>query len=189
MKSRVIKINTNKRGYTLVELIVSVALFTVIVFISLGSLIAVFGSNRRAWSTKTVVDNLNLTLEGMVRTIRYGDTYHCGSGGTLTLPQDCAFGDNFLALQFEGATHIYKLENGAIKFSKDGGINFTSLTSPTETVIELLRFNVYNTAPAGPGNSNPQPYVLINIAGYVGGGQAKSNFSVQTIASQRKVDI
>jgi prepilin-type N-terminal cleavage/methylation domain-containing protein len=179
------------RGYTLVELIVSVALFTIIVFISLGSLITVFGSNRRAQSTKTVVDNLNLTLENMVRTIRYGGTYHCSSGGTITNPQDCSGGSDFLALNFQGATYIYKLEGGAIKFSKDNGLNFTNLTSPSETTIEKLKFTVFNTTPDEyPSFSDKkQPYVLINIAGFVGNNQAKSSFSIQTMASQRDIDI
>lgn len=75
------------RGFTLVELIVSMALFTIVVFITTSAFLSVVDLNKKARITRVVLDNFSVALEQMVRNIRTGDTYRCldassGSGRT-----------------------------------------------------------------------------------------------------------
>ncbi len=178
------KNNYKNKAFTLVELLISISLFTIISFISIGALITIFDANKRSQSSKTVVDNLNLSIEDMARTIRFGDTYHCGSSLPLDYPNDCSVGSNQLAVQFEGNTIVYRLNGTSLQRSNDGGSTYSTLTS-SDVVITQLNFYVF-------GSSNldvMQPYVVIVIRGYVGNRPInQSTFFIQTVASQRTLD-
>ena len=64
-------------GFTLIEIIVSVSIFTVVMLITMGALLSLNDSSRKAQALRTVIDNLNFTIEDMNRKIRTGDVYHC----------------------------------------------------------------------------------------------------------------
>lgn len=184
----ILKSNKSKKGFTLVEILISVSLFTVIVTISMGALLSIFDANRKTQSLKTVMDNLNLALEDMSRTVRFAEHYHCGNTGTLGNPRDCENGDSFLAVTFEGRTVVYRQNGSAIQRSNDGGLTYANVNS-SDTVIENLKFYVFGTQP-GPGDVD-QPYVLAVIKGYAGSPgkpRTRSDFSIQTLMSQRALD-
>jgi prepilin-type N-terminal cleavage/methylation domain-containing protein len=178
----------SSKGFTLVEMLIAVSLFVVIVSFSLGSLVSVFNANKNAQSSKTVVDNLNLSLENMARTIRFGKNYHCGSDGTLSSPRDCPDninGDTFFAVTFESKVIIYRLNGTTIQKSSDGGGSYEDITAP-EAKIENLKFYVFGSFPS----DNAQPYVVVVIKGYAGSkSDTQSSFSVETLISQRTIDI
>ena len=181
------------RGFTLVEMLIAVTLFTLIATFSLGAVLSIFDANRRTQSTKTVVDNLNLSIENMVRTVRFGDNYHCDASDLpLDGPDDCddnTDGSEFLAVQFDGNTIIYRLCGTAIYKSETGnpdcsGASTGPITS-SDTVIQRLRFYVFGT----DTSDTNQPYVIAVIKGYVGNKPTiQSIFSIETLMSQRKLD-
>lgn len=184
-------------GFTLVEMLVAVAIFTLIASFALGAVVSIFDANRRARSSKTVVDNLNLAIENMARTVRFGNNYHCdASDSPLSNPDDCndntpaTGGSEFLAVQFKGSTVVYRLCGTAIYKSDTGntgcsGADTGPITS-ADTTIERLRFYVFGT------QDNPsvtQPYVVAVIKGYVGNKPTvQSKFSIETTMSQRELD-
>ena len=59
-------------GFTLVEMIVAVALFAVVMLISVAALLALVDANRKAQALQSVMNNLNIALDGMVRSVRMG---------------------------------------------------------------------------------------------------------------------
>ena len=61
--------NENK-GFTLIEMIMSVAVFTVVALIAAGALLAIADANRKAQAFKSVVNNLNFALESVARNLR-----------------------------------------------------------------------------------------------------------------------
>jgi prepilin-type N-terminal cleavage/methylation domain-containing protein len=182
------KIFKTKKGFTLVEMLIAVGLFTLIASISLGAILSIFDANRRSRSSKTVVDNLNLSIENMVRTVRFGDRYHCGTSGGLSNPQNCSNGDTFLAVRFESNTHTYRYcNNSEIRWSSTGQTNCNNMAPITSSdmVVEYLRFYVFNTSTS----DQKQPYVIAVIKGYVGNKPTiQSKFSIQTVMSQRIID-
>jgi len=185
-------------GFTLVELIVAVALFAIIVFISLGALLSIFDANRKSQASKTVVDNLNIAMENMARLVRYGSNYHCDYNnetdlGSFSSVANCDGGDTnpdantLLAFNFEGDTIVYRLKPGghSIQKSENGGSAYTDITAP-EMVVEYLQFRVFGTNPS----DNNQPYVLVIIKGYVGSKPTlQSSFSLEVMMSRRILDI
>lgn len=190
-------INFNKqknRGFTLVEMLIAIGLFTLIASISLGAILNIFDANRRSRSTKTVVDNLNLSIENMVRTVRFGNNYH-GFGEAcddddLEDPQNCSVGGYGLAVQFEGDTVVYRFCEGTndIRWSDnaESGCEDMSPITSSDTMIEDAKFYVFG---ATDNPSLEQPYVIAVIRGYVGNKPtSQSKFSIQTVMSQRILD-
>ncbi len=182
--------NKKYKGFTLVELLIAVALFSTIAVFSSGAILSIFDANRKSQSTKTVVDNLNIAIEDMTRIVRFGTNYHCDNGsGFLSQPQNCTAGTR-LAVNFKGDTVVYRFYDlgqgvGKIQKSQDGGSIYTDITSP-DTKIRSLKFYVYQTSAV----DSSQPYVIVVIDGYVGNRPtSQSSFIIQTMMSQRKLDI
>lgn len=182
----------NKEGFTLVELLIAVGLFTVIAFIAIGAILSVFDAHKRAQSSKTVIDNLNLSLEDMVRMIRFGTTYNCDPLNPSYPPSqvhdcdDLYAGSPIMSIQFPGMGPImYQWNNNAIERSDDGGATFAPITAP-DVVIEHLSFRVSGTSEI----DIHQPYVVISVGGYVGNKPTRqSRFWISTTVSQRQLDV
>ncbi|KKQ76893.1 MAG: hypothetical protein A3A96_04495 [Candidatus Zambryskibacteria bacterium RIFCSPLOWO2_01_FULL_39_39] len=179
-------------GFTLVEMLIAVGLFALVASISIGAILSIFDANNRSRSSKTVVDNLNLAVEDMTRVVRFGTNYHSCDDDDLDEPNNCNTeqDSDILAVTFEGNIIVYRLCGTTIKRSDNGEENCSStdmkaITS-TDTVIEYLRFYVFGTN----ATDQFQPYVVAVIEGYVGSNSTRqSSFSIQTIMSQRALDI
>lgn len=187
MKSN-IRIKNNK-GFTLVELMVSLSIFVVVMTVIMGSILAVLDVNNKDQTKKTAMDNLNVSLESMSRTVRFGTIYHCGSFGTLSQPADCASGGSSFTLKAADGTQVtYSLSGGAITRSVNGG-TAQAMTSP-EISITSLAFRVFGSY--AYGTDYLQPQVIITVTGTAGtAGKVKdqSTFQIETTVSQRQLDI
>ncbi len=64
-------------GFTLIEMIVSLAVFAFVVTISVGALLVLISSNQRLQGEQNVMTNLSFILDSMTREIRTGYAYFC----------------------------------------------------------------------------------------------------------------
>lgn len=152
--------------------------------VSMGSILAVFDANRKSQSIKTVLTNLNLVVESLSKEMRYSTNYHCGPSGDLALPQNCPTGDSLVSfLTNDGIQIAYRKSGGAIEKSVDGGASYVAVTAP-EILIDDLTFFVLG---AGTANSL-QPKILLKIRGRAGAAEGESQFTIQTLISQRSLD-
>ena len=62
----------DERGFSLVEMIVAVTLFAVVMLVSVGALLSLVNATRKARALESVMNNLNVTLDSMVRSLRMG---------------------------------------------------------------------------------------------------------------------
>ena len=65
----------NSQAFSLVEMIVSMAIFSVVAVIALGALTKIIASNRKAQSLQSSITNLNFMLDSMSRELRVGAYY------------------------------------------------------------------------------------------------------------------
>ncbi|MEK9153872.1 MAG: type II secretion system protein [Patescibacteria group bacterium] len=188
----------NQKGFTLVEMIVAVALFSVVMLVSVGALLALVGANRKAQALQSVMNNLNIALDGMVRSVRMGSEYHCGAGA-VTVPQNCE-GDTRLAFKpFCGnscdpanrSVYVFDTDGsycgqGRLCKSVNSGANYYSITAP-EVIINSMKFYVIGT----DRSDTIQPKVVIEVKGTAGAKTIKTitSFSIQATAVQRVLDI
>lgn len=186
LKTANYKLETDKKGFTLVELIVSVGVFSIVMLVAVGALLSLLAANQRAQTLKVVMNNLNLAMENMVKDIRVGTVYHCG-GSPYNTAANCSAGDSTFAFKPSGGSGsgdeiVYQLSNGAILRSVAGN-NPVAITS-SDVTVERLAFKVW-----GAGDDNKQPRVKIVITGVAGVDEdTQTDFNVQTTATQRLID-
>src|SRR3989344_2613017 len=166
-------------GFTLVEMIVAVGLFAIVMVVCVGALLSLVNANRKAQALQSVINNLNIALDGIVRSARMGSIYHgaggdasCG-GGDYTSPHDCVNGGTIFAFEPYGNTAadqpwIYSFEEdqngvGRIYKSESGGTPI-GITAPEVSIDELTFYVIGTTA----GDST-QPKVVIVVKGTAGG--------------------
>ncbi|OHB03188.1 MAG: hypothetical protein A2920_02340 [Candidatus Zambryskibacteria bacterium RIFCSPLOWO2_01_FULL_43_17] len=175
-------------GVTLIEPLVSIAVFSVIMAISLGSVLSILDAGRKANSLRSVMTNLNFALEILSREIKFGTNYYCGTNTASphTLTNDCAGGATSITFTSStGVDTIYRLQNNQIQKSTDHGVSYSGITSP-DIIVQDLKFYVFGST---AGNTF-QPRAFITTRGYAGvKPTAQSKFFIQTSASQRILDI
>jgi prepilin-type N-terminal cleavage/methylation domain-containing protein len=206
-----------KRGFTLIEILVSVGIFSVVMVIALGALLAVSAGERKGETIKSVVNNLDFALESMSRTVRTGLYYHCGTsnvpGSGELSPQDCASpGSNFFIFKSNDAANpyvayclsgssIWRLQAPTLSglSTSCGSGSYLQMTAP-EVKITNLTFYVNGSLgyPAGgssacssPGSTADciQPRVVMAVSGSISSGDiSKTDFNIQTTITQRLYD-
>lgn len=187
--------NQGERGFSLIEMIVSVALFATVMLVSTTTLLSLVGANRKSQALQSVMNNLNIALEGMVRSIRMGTEYHCG-GAPYSNPQDCQGGDTFAFQSFEGERWIYWFAEdangiGRIYKSETGDMSGGFAITAPSVSIEELGFYVVGTARGVADAANVQPKVVIVLKGAADTNNARtvSSFAIQATAVQRVLDL
>ena len=165
---------SKQSGYTLVELIVALGLFSIVMLLASGAYLMMIGISRQAQGIATGIDNLSFALETMTRTIRTGRNYSCNSIG------DCqSGGTRFSVTDASGNSVTYTLTNGIITQ------NGVGLTDPSVNVSSMT-FYAFGTTPADAF----QPHVTIIVAGTVTYAAGKSEpFTVETGAAMRGSDL
>ncbi len=66
-----------RRGFTLVEIIVSLAIFAIVCVVALAALVKIIDANKRAQSVQNAVTNVSFVLDSMSRELRAGSAYYC----------------------------------------------------------------------------------------------------------------
>jgi len=130
------------QGFTLVELMVAIALFSILVAVAVGGFTRALRSERQAGDIIAAESNVSLALEQMAREVRTGSDF-CPttvSGNLCGDPSvDAATGvaDVYPNLAFtnaEGAVVVYALQDSVLMKSVDGGSTFSPVTADTVSV-------------------------------------------------------
>jgi len=80
--------NNKKRGFTLVEILVAISIFSIVVAIATGGFISSLRTERQVSSLLSSQSNASLVLEQMAREIRTGSLF-CHDDGASDINYDC----------------------------------------------------------------------------------------------------
>lgn len=189
------------RGFTLIEMMVAVTIFSIVMLVGVGALLSLVEANRRAQAINSVMSNLNAAIEAMSRAIRVGTVYHCRTSAVpppaseLGEPRDCASGDGLL-LAFESSTGdlsddtdqtVFRLNGQQLERSLDAGGTWVALTAP-EVSVESFEVFVVGSGRFSSGDTI-QPRVILKIEGSAPVPGGETRFSVQAGVSQRLIDL
>ena len=188
-----------RRGFTLIEMMVSVSIFSIVMLIGTGSILAVVNANRKAQSIKSVVNNLNFALETMSRNIRVGTTYRCDgnlpNASSASVRRNCKNnGDDHLIIEPQygsSATtndqviYFYDASQQAL-FRQIGTSGSPVRITAEEVKLTYVRFFVDGSKLDDEGI---QPRVRILVEGYADVGKERSTFRMQTTVVQRILQI
>lgn len=190
------------RGFTLVELLVSLALFSIVVVVALGAILTISDANRRVQKNRAVMDNINLAMDSMSRNIRLGRNYFCADasptlpiyGSAITNSQSCPNGGTYLAFEDQygstsnnndqGVYYFDSTQKKIMYYAYDSGGIPAPLTS-NELEITSLKFYVTGTT------AGQQPKVTIVLSGVtaLGKGLKPVEINLQTTVSQRELNL
>jgi prepilin-type N-terminal cleavage/methylation domain-containing protein len=190
-----------KKGFTLIEVLVSVSIFAIVMLVATGSVFSIVEANKKTHSLKSVMTNLNFALESITRNIRVGTAYKCmTSAGAITVDPvagDCTHGDVGFHLTSNLANGqnagTFPLEYTFQKDSNNIGRIYRQFigkdASPVPiTAAEINITNMMFYAVGTQSSDSKQPKVTIIIQGYAGVGNTKSSFNIETTVSQRAID-
>lgn len=165
------------RGFTLIETLVAVSLFSVLMVMTIGSLTVLIDANRKARSEKAVINNVNAALEIMARSIREGTDYNLSRNDAC--PDQT---DDYCVLSFTSSAgeQIEYRVNGTTIERRVGAGDFTAITAPDVTVETLSFTAVADNA------TDEVPKIQIAVKAKTEGDAATAaEFNVQTSVSQR----
>src|ERR1035437_8676661 len=74
-------------GFTLIEMLVSIAIFMVVAVIAVAALLKIVDANRKSQTLQDAINNINFAMDSITREIRVGSTYDCiQSGSSVSIP-------------------------------------------------------------------------------------------------------
>lgn len=194
------------RGFSLVELMVALTIFSVVVTMSIGTLTVMIRANAKAQAESLAMTNLSFAIDSITRSIRTGRDFYCvneltgsqlpGAGTT----QDCAKGYTVVFTPgFNPNTRLaYRLNNGSIEQREDvrvgavttpgQWVSITSATPPTKVTVDQFVLTVDGAEDTGV-NDDVQPEVSLLVSGTVESGPGVTeSFRVQSTIVQRVLD-
>lgn len=203
------------RGFSLIEILVSVSLFTFVCMLAISTLLSTYKINTQLKATRSVYDNLNLVLEDLLRESKQGSNYYCLSASNIisgsvnladySLTRDCSFTDTGIGVVFQpqgyDATkrlaYFFNFPTKQI-VKEEFHINpsyarVSSSDDKTENLttdnveIESLNLIVSGTAKYAASDLK-QPLIKLILSGKTKTSPIVS-FSVESAASQRKADF
>lgn len=72
----------SNKGFSLLEMIVALGLFSVGALIAVGGFLSVISASKKAQTTKTSINSINYMMEGMLREMRLGNDYYCANSAS-----------------------------------------------------------------------------------------------------------
>lgn len=209
-------VKVSQSAFTLIEMMVSVALFLVVMTIVLGAVLSIIDGNKKTQAINSVSNNLSSAVENMVRDIKTGYKYKCGV--TFTQPfvgseinpgiacnSSTAYQDITFMSTISGIPRVVQYTRRVDATGRGyivkyicpinvpnpsvnciGTANYRELIV-TSADINITKMDLYIKVPT-PGTD--QPGVFVQIQGTAAINKTKSSdFSVQTFISQRLLNI
>jgi len=183
------KNSRHNQGFTLIELIVSMAVFIILLGIIVNIFVSALRTQRSMVSLRLVNDNASLTLEQMAREIRTGYNFYIGDGkdpcAKVGAPVSVSSGDKLGFCNSTGSNIVYNLDSESIKRSIDDGKNFNSITGDN-VKIKKLNFILVDKTSNFKGEWPPRITIVMElIPGDVNLSEFTTN--IQTTISGRNI--
>ncbi len=193
----------SSRGFTLVEMMVSVAIFSIIMVVGIGSLVSIMDKYQVSQQEKEAADSLNFVLETVTREIRLGTSYyscnptdscsssnHDGSGNYYSKNGNVET-NNAQLVGFDSSDSrgyiIYSIEPDGVLYRTKSIASTTTkepLTDSSQVIIEEARVRVMN---AEDPDDLKQPLVWMQFLAHPPQ-REDSKKVIQTLVSQRILD-
>ena len=173
------------KGFTLVEMLVSIALFTIVLVVILSSILTVIDVSRKSQSLAIVMNDMNFVLENITRSVKTGSLKY----------DDPKTSESRIIVEEDLDGEVREIEYYFFEVGSKGKI-FKKITVEDEEKsdvsitsdnidIDKAVFSVY----AG-STANRQPRVLISVKGTAKlSERVSSEFNIQTSVSQRNYDL
>jgi prepilin-type N-terminal cleavage/methylation domain-containing protein len=171
-----------QKGFTLIEMLVSVGIFAIVLTIILGTIVTIVDTSRKTRSMTEVMNNLNFVFESMTRTLKTAKEINDSDGTSISAISQ----DN------ERVCYLINRENNIGRLYKAKLTNLSdNCTNNVDDYIELTSDDVDITGfYLDKIDYEEQPRVFLSIKGRVTTAKGIfSEFSMQTTVSQRNLEL
>lgn len=199
--------SVSPQGFTLIELMVSLTIFSIVMMVSVGALLSIIDINAKAQALYSATTNLSFALDSMTREIRTGYHYYCkDSTGTAqeSFPNadstaDCINKD-FISFSREKDNvqvgyRRREIDGKGVLEQKVASGNWVQITS-LDVVVDEFSLTVQNSEPYYTdtsytvGSDISQPVIDFRLKGYVNNGlDEDTDFNIQSRIVERRLDV
>ena len=201
------KISLQKNtGFTLIEMLVALSLFTIVVTIAVGAFLSLIGASKSVQGEQSVITTLTFVLDSMTREIRTGTNYYCDTRSVLddatqvstSTVRNCTGGSDGLSFVEAGSSITAGAVSRRISYYYDNSSSTNrtvmrkvgngtpqSIVSDGITVTSA-QFFVTGVDRLGLGTDVNQPTVTIILEARDENG---ATTTLQTTVTQRELDI
>ena len=202
-----INLTHHNKGFTLIEMLVSLALYTIVAVIAVGTLLVLIGGNSQSTGDQAVVTSLSYALDSMTRDIRTGTQYYCGTAAqatssailnSTTTVRNCSTPSAGFSFRESGTSTTNGKSNNRIAYYYLANQLWRQVgANPAEAMlgddIKVTAVNFF-TSGASPLHISPfgeiyQPTVTIIIDAIAVSTSNPRPFTIQTTITQRELDI
>lgn len=167
------------RGFTIIEMLVSLAVFTAVTAIASGLLVSGLQAQRRGLAQQQLLDQTSFLMEHISRTARMAKKDMSGAC-TGTAKANYGFAAQCLKFLYHESTgdvcQQFCLEGTRLK---DESSRY--FTSPE---LQISSFNVIISGQSQYDSIQPSAKIFLNITG-----KEQANIKIQTTISQRNLDV
>lgn len=196
---KIFKNKKNNAGFTLIELMVAIALFTTLVTIGIGALLNANAVHKKNQKIRSLMDGLSFILEDMSTNIRTGSDYNKNVSNTdMTELSFINHNDDtnpewaYSFVEENNVVNLYKSIPGhddvyhITKSTLDDAI----LINPSEIIFDYgSGFDIIGAEKENVNHDAQQPYVIIKLSGVIKYKDDTIPFSLESSVSQRLVDV
>ncbi len=174
------------RGFTLVEIIVSVGLFSVVMLVSTAAYLTIITLDKEARATNELVVNLSFAVDSISRNIRTGKNYSCAGVGNGTCSQ-LTFTDS----QNQTVTYLLKGTTVAQCVFPQGDTTQCSSSLAVSLTDPRININTLVFTVRGVGVADlREPQAVMSMRGTMPSARGRTvQFTLQTSATQRYLEI
>ena len=170
-------------GFTLVELLVAVTIFSLITTISTGILVLSLGAQKKLLASQELSDQTSFLIEYMGRALRMAKKddlgeIHCLTGDKVNY-EITRSSQGIKFRNYKDVCQEFYKEGSLLKEEKGGVIS--NLTSSS---LQVLNFSVFLSGETQLDNLQPKTTLFLEIEGKEG-----IKISTQTSISQRNPDV
>jgi prepilin-type N-terminal cleavage/methylation domain-containing protein len=192
-------IGNNKKGFTLVEILVVLVIFSIMISAITSVFISGIRTQQNIIAQEQLLDQVNYALDYMGRAImmaKNGTSNKCSTNNDYYNPKDSPGGVSLKFVNIGGdpsskdCINFYLLNDQIYKGNSRNENPFTAFTLTSENVkITKLIFNVIGgAANTGSSTNNPQPKVTIYIEAESKSGTPLQKLKIQTTISARDLN-
>lgn len=195
------RIRTKEKGFTLIELMVSMTIFTVLVTVGIGAVLNATSQYYTATNMRAIMNNISFVMEDMSRNIRTATAVHCGgspgshlgSSGDF-VPASCVTtpSNKIVVAAISGENITYAITPSTYTpapsriFKIVGDTGAEQAITPAEITIDFAKSGF--TVRGAEEDDGLQPMVTIRLSGTIRYKNVDSPFSLQNSITIRPLD-
>ena len=173
-----------KKGFTLIEMLVTVALFVAVITTASGIFVSSIKAQRRSLASQQLLDQTSYALEYISRALRMAKKElaapSCLSGNGLNY-QETHAGKGIKFINYNDECQEFFWDTNTDRLKEKKGTEEFFLTSED---LEVDYFNIELTGASQNDDFQPKITISLKITG-----QEQSQIKIQSTVSQRNLDV